>query len=371
MRRWARVLCLACTVGVLAVHAQAAPREHVVVEGQTLGAIARRYGVTIEELAAANGMRPADVLAIGRRLVIPAGSLPTRPAAPLPREPAGYVVVPGDTLGSIALRYRVSLASLARANGIQGADLLRVGQRLRIPPEQPQPEDEATVAPVAAASAPPGPHRLDLPGLAPVHYYEPEGRGRLGLRPVIFYLHGRGGDPARDCRRWAPIARRHGWLVCPSGAGYHGGGRTWNNDWSAGYAAVTASLTALRARFGRRVQLYGNTLIGFSEGAFVAMNVGVRSPRAFSRWLILGASDGYLGPGGPGLVARSRPNLRRIVLLTGERDAVVPETRRAGTWFERSGVPLRLLTPASLAHEVALEREPALYRDALAWLEAG
>lgn len=369
MRRWARVLRLACAVAVFAAHARGEPREHVVVEGQTLGGIARRYDVSTEQLARANGMRPSDVLAVGRRLVIPAAPPPAR-AAP-PPEPGGYVVVRGDTLGSIALRHRVSLASLARANGLKEGDLLRVGRRLRIPPEQTGPEEAAVKAPAAGAPDRPVPHRLDLPGLAPVHYYEPEGRGRLGLRPVIFYLHGRGGDPAGDCRRWAPLARRHGWLVCPSGAGYHGGGRTWNNDWAAGQAAVTASLDALRTRFGRRVQLYGNTLIGFSEGAFVAMNVGVRAPRTFSRWLILGASDGYLGPGGKGLVARSRASLRRVVLLTGEQDAVVPETRRAGAWLEQSGVPLRLLTPASLAHEVALEREPALYRDALAWLEAG
>jgi len=370
MHRWRRVACLAGFAAALAVPARGAPPEHRVVEGQTLGAIARRYGVTTDELAAANGMNESDVLAIGRRLVIPAPAAQVRPTAP-PGEAAEYVVVAGDTLGSIALRHRVSLTSLARANGIREADLLRVGQRLRIPPEQRGSED-ASVAPARGpVPARSGPQRLDLPAAAPAYFYEPEGSGRRGLRPVIFYLHGRGADPARDCQRWAPIARRHGWLVCPSGAGHYGGGRTWNNDWPAGQAAVTASLAGLRARFGRRVQLYGNTLIGFSEGAFVAMNVGVRAPRTFSRWLILGASDGYLGADGAALVARSRAGLRRVVLLTGEHDAVVHETRRAGAWFEGSGVPLRLLTPTSLAHELALEREPALYRDALAWLAAG
>jgi len=370
MPRWGRVIRLVGVVAVLAAHARGAPREHRVAEGQTLGAIARRYGVTTEELAAANEMSESDVLAIGRRLVIPDPAPRTRPNAP-PSEAAEHVVVAGDTLGSIALHHRVSLTGLARANGVREADLLRVGQRLRIPPEQPRSEDAS--APPASGPAPAraGPQRLDLPGAAPAYFYEPEGSGRSGLRPVIFYLHGRGAEPAHDCQRWAPIVRRHGWLVCPSGAGYHGGGRTWNNDWSAGQAAVNASLAALRARFGRRVQLYGNTLIGFSEGAFVAMNVGVRAPRTFNRWLILGASDGYLGADGAGLVARSRASLRRVVLLTGEHDAVVHETRRAGVWFEGSGVPLRLLTPTSLGHELALEREPALYRDALAWLAAG
>jgi N-acetylmuramoyl-L-alanine amidase len=48
------------------------------------------------------------------------------------RQPVRYKVVSGDTLGEIANRYRVSLYSLRRANGIQG-DTIRVGAELLIP----------------------------------------------------------------------------------------------------------------------------------------------------------------------------------------------------------------------------------------------
>ncbi|MBN2192058.1 MAG: LysM peptidoglycan-binding domain-containing protein [Polyangiaceae bacterium] len=353
----------------LVANAQGEARVHVVVPGQTLGGIARRYDVSTAELARTNHMRPGDILPVGKRLVIPDRvSASTNPGAPAGVR-ARYSVVGGDTLGSIALRHRVSISSLARANGIRETDVLRVGQSLLIPPAENRRDDASAEATAAAAS--PGLQTLEVPGAGPVYYFEPVGRRRLGLAPVIMYLHGRGGDPARDCRRWAPIARSFGWLVCPGGAGYYAGGRTWNNDWPAGSLVVTKSLRALRDRYGRRVQLYGNTLIGFSEGAFVAMNVGVRAPRTFNRWLILGASDGYLGPGGPSLLAKGRSSLHRVVLLTGVHDSVVHETRRAGVWVEQSGVSLRVVTPATLAHEVALEREASLYRDALVWLAGG
>jgi len=48
------------------------------------------------------------------------------------RQPIRYRVVAGDTLGDIANRYRVSLYSLRRANGLNG-DTIRVGSELLIP----------------------------------------------------------------------------------------------------------------------------------------------------------------------------------------------------------------------------------------------
>ena len=48
------------------------------------------------------------------------------------RKPVRYRVVRGDTLGEIASRYRVSLYSLRRANGLN-TDTIRVGTELLIP----------------------------------------------------------------------------------------------------------------------------------------------------------------------------------------------------------------------------------------------
>lgn len=287
-----------------------------------------------------------------------------------------HVVGSGHTLGKIAKRYNIEIESLCRANGIARNVPLKVGQSLVIPNGDDDPIIES--GPPASESSSKG-EPADGSGVRtmtvgndlPVYYYTPTGPGRFGMRPVIVYLHGRGGNPAADCRRWAPIARRFGWLVCPSGPVPYNAGRGWNNSWPAGQSLVMASIEALRKEYGRRVQLYGNTLIGFSEGAYVAMNVGVREPRTFNRWLILGADVSYWGGAGVEALKDARTRVRRVALITGAHDMVVDDTRTVAGWLEKEKVPIRVQTPGELAHEVALERMPGLYESALRWLDQG
>jgi|GEM_PF-143729 len=58
------------------------------------------------------------------------GELPPEETA---TEPTVYIVQPGDTLGSIASSFEVSLDDLMRANGISNPDYVQVGQQLIIP----------------------------------------------------------------------------------------------------------------------------------------------------------------------------------------------------------------------------------------------
>ena len=353
---------------------QSAQATHTVAAGQTLGAIARRYRISIRELCQANGIQRTDVIRVGQTLRIPGPGAVASPARARQHRASQatrtHVVARGHTLGKIASRYDVSIAELCRANGIQRAAKIRPGQRLVIPdPSATGSSRQRSVAPVANGAAR-GPRQLEVSGSAPVYYYEPVGPGRLTLRPVIFYLHGRGGDPARDCQRWASVARRLGWLVCPGGPSLHGAGRAWNN-WVSGERILKATLAALRSKYGRRVQLYGNTLIGFSEGAYVAMNVGVRNARTFNRWMILAASDAYWGGKGIKALRHSRGRIRRVYLITGGRDSVVQRTHVVRQWLRRARVATRITTPQNLAHEVALDSNAGLYRTALVWLNRG
>ncbi len=303
---------------------------------------------------------------------------PSPPAPPAKakntRERKTHVVASGHTLGKIARRYQIEIESLCRANGLDRRAPIKVGQTLIIPNGDDDPLVEAGPERRTGGektSDPSGMRTMTVGASSSVYYYPPTGPNRFGMRPVLVYLHGRGGDPVADCRRWAPIARRFGWLVCPSGPVAHNGGRAWNNSWPAGHGLVMASIQALRHEYGRRVQLYGNTLIGFSEGAYVAMNVGVREPRTFNRWLILGADVSYWGGAGVEALKDARSRVRRVALITGGRDMVVDDTRTVAGWLEKAKVPIRVQTPDTLAHEVALERMPGLYESALRWLDQG
>ncbi len=119
------------------------------------------------------------------------------------------------------------------------------------------------------------------------------------------------------------------------------------------------------------MQLWGNTIMGFSEGAYVAMNVGVRSPRTFNRWLILAADNDYWGGAGLVELKKAGRTLRRVYLITGEQDGVFPALGQVRGWLEQAGVPVRVSTPKDMGHEVALETKAGMYRAALVWLETG
>uniref|UniRef100_UPI002ADE0E7C LysM peptidoglycan-binding domain-containing protein n=1 Tax=Tepidiforma sp. TaxID=2682230 RepID=UPI002ADE0E7C len=61
--------------------------SYVVREGDTLGAIAEQFGLTVEELAAANGLADPDLIFPGQELRIPAPGAspsPTPTATPAP-----------------------------------------------------------------------------------------------------------------------------------------------------------------------------------------------------------------------------------------------------------------------------------------------
>ncbi|MCL2822859.1 MAG: LysM peptidoglycan-binding domain-containing protein [Polyangiaceae bacterium] len=291
-----------------------------------------------------------------------------------------HVVRKGQTLGAIAREHGVELDALCRANGIQSKDTIRPGQSLTIP--QPGVTDSSASGssrnPGAASSSETATRpaelqqelrQLAIPNAPDAYYFEPTGSGRMSLRPVIMVFHGRGGNPSAFCTRWAPIARPHGWLVCPSAPHPHGDGFSWENDWVAAKGIATASLNALRGKYARRVQLRGNTLIGYSEGAFVAMNIGVRDSRTYNRWLILAADDRYWGAAAPQLVARARDNLQRVYLITGQLDGVHGGTIRAQGRLRDARVLVDLADPVDMGHEVALETRRGMYKEALTWLQ--
>jgi membrane-bound lytic murein transglycosylase D len=106
---------------------------HRVRQGETLGSIARRYRVSLNQLLAWNDIGPKSTLRIGQRIKLgPSAESPGR--APQAQAGTGtHVVRRGETLGSLARRYRVSVAALMSANGIRSARDLRAGQRLTIP----------------------------------------------------------------------------------------------------------------------------------------------------------------------------------------------------------------------------------------------
>lgn len=126
-------LMMAALMAALCVVAAAADASgHVVQPGETLASIAARYGVSAAALARANGISNPNYIRIGQVLVIP-GSSSSGGATGGATTAGVYTVRAGDTLGSIAARYGVSTAALAAANGIANPNRIYIGMKLKIP----------------------------------------------------------------------------------------------------------------------------------------------------------------------------------------------------------------------------------------------
>ena len=110
--------------------------DHRVHRGETLGKIARHYGVSVSDLMAANGIHNPRHLKVGKVLVIPYEGVSKKQRVSHQKKSVSstggtYVVQRGDSLGKISNRFRVSVAELKSINGLQG-NIIRVGQKIRV-----------------------------------------------------------------------------------------------------------------------------------------------------------------------------------------------------------------------------------------------
>lgn len=123
--------------------------------GDTLSSIAAKYKIGWEELAKANGLTSRSVLRAGQELLVPvAGSAAAPAPTTAPRsQPTKYKVQSGDNLSSIAAKFGITWDELARANGLNSRSVLRIGQELTIPVAGAAVVPSATAAPPATTVA--------------------------------------------------------------------------------------------------------------------------------------------------------------------------------------------------------------------------
>jgi N-acetylmuramoyl-L-alanine amidase len=129
----------------------AVPAVYTIARGDTVGAVARRYGLDTNAVLKLNKLRANTIIYPGQKIRL-TGSATAAPAArPATAKPAPvrsaplvsasvrsasggqfYVVKSGDTLGAIAARHGVGLSQVLKLNGLTMGSIIYPGQKVKV-----------------------------------------------------------------------------------------------------------------------------------------------------------------------------------------------------------------------------------------------
>ena len=184
-------------------------------------------------------------------------------------------------------------------------------------------------------------------------------RASIAQPLTVVYLHGIHGRAENGCPWLREGASEIGWLVCPK-ANAHLANDTYS------WAGTVLDQHAVVARAERAAQAQGadaagaNVIVGFSQGAYVALDL-VSAHLGHYRGLVLIGADvapakALLDAGGVG----------RIVLAAGSLDASFAPLQRAAARLQGEGMDVRFVDLGKIGHTYQTTDKEAL-RDAIAW----
>ena len=254
--------------------------QHLVMPGESVIGLAKRYGLRTDQIVALNGLDTPYTIYVGQvlKLAAPPPALRPRPT---------HTVRAGETMIAVSRAYGVGLGDLIALNRGYDPNLLKPGQTLRLPPvlaaaSNPAPTPvrvvarPATAAPLAVAAVPvPRAHARDLAAARAAATRDPPPLSGGGfLWPVDGSIVGRFGE-GPDGRRndgvnlaatlGAPVRAAENGIVVFAGETVPAFGRMLLIRHAEGYLTAYAHNDTLLTRVGdvvergQTIALAGNT----------------------------------------------------------------------------------------------------------------
>ena len=146
----------------------AAPAVYTIARGDTISAIAGRYGLDTFAVLKLNNLQANTIIYPGQKIKLtgstpaPAAPKPSAPAKSTPTTPASgggsvYVVKSGDTLSAIASRHGVGLSEIFKWNGLGMSSVIYPGQKVKVGGGSSTPAPSAPVTAAAPKPSAPAP----------------------------------------------------------------------------------------------------------------------------------------------------------------------------------------------------------------------
>jgi predicted esterase len=196
---------------------------------------------------------------------------------------------------------------------------------------------------------------------APILAYPPS---RPGRAPLMVMLHGMCDAPQNECPSFVVPSTSGAFLVCPrANLQCDGGGTIWSGEPRVRSALLDSALQRVRASFpGRIDETAGATLVGFSLGSFVALDVAQRSHGEWTNLVLIGAKIE------PDARLLQRAGVKNVLLASGDRDMMKWHMVGEASKLRRRGVRATYLSMGNVGHWFAHDMD-AWLAGAQQWLD--
>jgi predicted esterase len=183
-----------------------------------------------------------------------------------------------------------------------------------------------------------------------------------GPHRVTVALHGMCGSPVNICRVFAEQVTADEHLICPRATGHcDGGGSIWPQ---AGFEQqIEKAVQRAELALGDRVdETHGRTLIGYSLGAFRALDVAQHGGGKYPRVMLIGAKIF------PNQKLLRENGVERLLMSAGSWDMMHDHMQRETQRLARSGFTTRFLGLGPVGHFFTASFAQYL-PEALQWLD--